>query len=221
MIELRDVHKRYRSEHGNGKWILRGLNLQIPTDRGIGLIGANGQGKSTLLRLIGGIDTPTRGQVIRHCRTSWPLGLAGGLQGSLTGRQNAKFVCRILGHENDIPERIRFIADFAEIGEAFDEPVKSYSSGMQARLKFAMSLAFDFEVHLVDELTAVGDAAFRRKAQTAFRQLAGKACVIMVSHSEGTLREFCQSGIWLRDGQAHWFESLDDAIANYRESLRA
>ena len=221
MIELLDVHKRYRTDHGKSKWILQGLNLRIPTDRGVGLIGANGQGKSTLLRLIGGIDTPTKGRVVRHRRTSWPMGLAGGLQGSLTGRQNARFVCRILGHEADIPERLDFIADFAEIGDAFDEPIKTYSSGMQARLKFAMSLAFDFEVYLVDELTAVGDAAFRKKAQMAFKQLAGRGSVIMVSHSESTLREFCQSGIWLHDGQAHWFDELGDALTNYKESIRA
>lgn len=221
MIELLDVHKRYRTDHGRGKWILQGLNLSIPTDRGVGLIGANGQGKSTLLRLLGGIDTPTKGRVVRHRRTSWPLGLAGGLQGTLTGRQNATFVCRILGHEADIPERLGFIADFADIGDAFDEPIKTYSSGMQARLKFAMSLAFDFEVYLVDELTAVGDASFKKKAQAAFKRLAGHSSVIMVSHSESTLREFCRSAIWLHDGQAHWFDDLDEALNNYKESIRA
>lgn len=221
MIELLDVHKRYRSAHGAGKWILKGITLNIPSNRSVGLVGANGAGKSTLLRLIGGIDTPTKGRVLRHSKTSWPMGLAGGLQGGLTGRQNAKFVCRILGREADIPEKLSFISDFAEIGDAFDEPIKTYSSGMQARLKFAMSMAFDFEVYLVDELTSVGDASFRKKAQSAFKRLAGHSSVIMVSHSDSTLREFCDSGIWLHQGAAYWFDSLDEALNNYKESLEA
>jgi len=219
MIELRNVHKRYRTTHGAGRWVLKGITLDIPARRSVGLVGANGEGKSTLLRLIGGIDTPTKGKVVRHCRTSWPLGLAGGLQSALTGRQNATFVCRIHGQEADIPDKLAFIADFAEIGAAFDEPIKTYSSGMQARLKFAMSMAFDFEVYLVDELTSVGDAAFRKKARAAFNQLADRSSVIMVSHGESTLREFCESGIWLHDGHAHWFDKLDDALAHYKESI--
>jgi capsular polysaccharide transport system ATP-binding protein len=219
MIEILDVHKRYRTDHGMGKWVLSGINLTIPSNRSVGLIGANGAGKSTLLRLIGGIDMPTKGKVVRHSRTSWPLGLAGGLQSALTGRQNARFVCRIHGHEKSIPEKLAFISDFAEIGDAFDEPIKTYSSGMQARLKFAMSMAFDFEVYLVDELTAVGDVAFKKKAQTAFKSLADHSSVIMVSHGEGILREFCESGIFLRDGRAYWFDKLEDALANYRESI--
>lgn len=219
MIELLGVHKRYRTDHGPSKWVLKDINLSIPRHRNVGLIGANGAGKSTLLRLIGGIDTPTRGKVVRHSRTSWPLGLAGGLQGGLTGRQNARFVCRIHGHEDAIPAKLKFIADFAEIGDAFDEPVKTYSSGMQARLKFAMSMAFDFEVYLVDELTSVGDAAFKKKTQAAFKLLADRSSVIMVSHSEGVLREFCDCGIWLHGGQAHWFDNLEDALSNYRKSI--
>ena len=221
MIELTDVHKRYRTDHGAGKWVLQGINLSIPSDRSVGLIGRNGAGKSTLLRLIGGIDKPTRGTVVRNCRTSWPLGLAGGLQGMLTGRQNAKFVCRIHGHDVDIPEKLAFIADFSELGDAFDEPIKTYSSGMQARLKFAMSMAFDFDMYLVDELTAVGDAAFKAKAQAAFKALSDHSSLIMVSHAEGTLRQFCECGIWLHQGQAHWFDRIEDALARYKESLVA
>jgi capsular polysaccharide transport system ATP-binding protein len=217
MIELIDVHKRFRTAHGRSRWILSGIDLRIPARRSVALIGANGAGKSTLLRLIGGIDQPTKGRVLRHCRTSWPMGLGGGIQGALTGRQNARFVCRVHGSESDVLQKIEFIAEFADIGAAFDEPINSYSSGMQARLKFAMSMAFDFDVYLVDELTAVGDAAFRRKTLNAFRQLAGHGSVIMVSHSEATLREYCASGILLQQGKAHWFDELDDALAKYKE----
>ena len=219
MIIVEDVFKRYQTQHGPGKWVLHGVSFAIPPKLNVGLVGANGVGKSTLLRLVGGVDQPTRGQIERRCRVSWPMGFGGGLQGSLTGRQNAKFVCRIHGHEADIAERVRQIEAFAEIGPAFDEPVKSYSSGMRARLQFALSLAFDFDVYISDEITAVGDAAFRAKAAAAFKSLADRASLIMVSHGEGTLRQFCQAGIWIHEGRAHWFDRLDDALRAYKDSL--
>lgn len=219
MIIVDDVHKRYRTEHGPGKWVLRGVSFTIPKNVNVGLVGRNGAGKSTLLRLIGGIDTPNRGRIERQCRVSWPMGFGGGLQGSLTGRQNAKFVCRILGHEHDMAERIAFMQDFAEIGASFDEPVKTYSAGMKSRLQFAMSLAFDFDVYISDEVTSTGDAAFRGKANKAFKNLANRAGLIMVSHSDSTLREFCSAGIWLHEGRAHWFDDIGDALKHYKESI--
>lgn len=219
MIIVDDVYKRYRTEQGPGKWVLSGVSFTIPKNVNVGLVGRNGAGKSTLLRLIGGVDTPNRGRIERQCRVSWPMGFGGGLQGSLTGRQNAKFVCRILGHEHDMAERIAFMQDFAEIGDAFDEPVKRYSSGMKSRLQFAMSLAFDFDVYISDEVTSTGDAAFRSKASKAFKDLTDRAGLIMVSHSDSTLREFCSAGIWLHEGQAHWFDDIDDALKHYMESI--
>jgi len=218
MIVVKDVHKRYMTDKGPGKWVLQGVSLSIPANTNVGLVGKNGSGKSTLLRLIGGVDQPTRGVVERNCRVSWPMGFGGGLQGSLTGRQNAKFVCRIHGHEHDIPERLVYIQEFAEIGDAFDEPIKNYSSGMRSRLQFALSLAFDFDVYISDEVTAAGDAAFRRKALNAFKELAGRAGLIMVSHGEGILKQFCTAGIWLDNGQAHWFDDIDDALKAYKSS---
>jgi capsular polysaccharide transport system ATP-binding protein len=219
MISVQDIHKRYRTPHGPGKWVLQGVSFDIPPRLNVGLIGANGAGKSTLLRIIAGVDKPTRGKVIRDCSISWPMGFGGGLQSSLTGRQNAKFVCRIHGHEAHIPERLAFVREFSELGDAFDEPIKTYSSGMRSRLQFALSLAFDFDVYISDEVTAAGDAAFRKKAADAFRQLANRASLIMVSHGEGTLRQFCQAGIWIHAGKAHWFDQLDDALKAYKDSL--
>ena len=221
MIIVEDVHKRYQTDHGPGKWILQGVTFTIPRNLSVGLIGANGAGKSTLLRIIGGVDQPNKGRVERHCRVSWPMGFGGGLQGSLTGRQNAKFVCRIHGHEAGIPDRLAYIQDFAQIGEAFDEPVKTYSSGMKSRLQFALSLAFDFDVYISDEVTATGDAAFKNKAAAAFKKLADHASIIMVSHGESTLRQFCSAGIWIHDGKAHWFDQIDDALKAYKSSLPA
>lgn len=219
MILVEDVHKRYLTDHGPGKWILQGVNLTIPRNMNVGLVGQNGAGKSTLLRLIGGVDQPNRGRVERRCRVSWPMGFGGGLQGSLTGRQNAKFVCRIHGHEADLKDRLAYIQDFAQLGDSFDEPVKTYSSGMKSRLQFALSLAFDFDVYISDEVTAAGDAAFRKKAADAFKKIADHAGLIMVSHGEGTLREFCKAGIWLHEGKAYWFDAIDDALKAYKESI--
>jgi capsular polysaccharide transport system ATP-binding protein len=221
MILVEDVYKRYRTDHGPGKWVLEGVNFTIPPRTNVGLVGRNGAGKSTLLRLIGGNDTPNRGRIERRCRVSWPMGFAGGLQGSLTGRQNARFVCRIHGHEDDMAERIAQIQDFCELNEFFDRPVKTYSSGMRSRLQFALSLAFDFDIYISDEVTAAGDAAFRDKALAAFKKLADHAGLIMVSHAEGTLRQFCKAGIFLHEGRAHWFDDLNDALKEYTASLKS
>lgn len=218
MIVISDVHKRYMTEHGAGKWVLRGVSIEIPKNRNVGLIGINGAGKSTLLRIVGGVDHPTKGRVERRCRVSWPMG-QGGLEGTLTGRQNAKFVCRVHGHQHDLADRLAYIQDFAELGDAFDEPVSTYSSGMRSRLQFALSLAFDFDVYISDEVTAAGDAAFRRKAAAAFKSMTDRAGLIMVAHDESTLKEFCQSGIWITEGRAHWFDEIDDALNAYKDSI--
>ncbi len=221
MIVVADVHKRYQTDHGLGPWVLKGVNLAIPRNVNVGLVGGNGAGKSTLLRIMGGVDQPNKGSVQRTCRVSWPMGYGGGLQGALSGRQNAKFVCRIHGHTShaDLKDRLQYIQDFAQLGESFDEPVKTYSSGMKSRLQFALSLAIEFDVYISDEVTSAGDAVFKKKAAAAFKGLANKAGLIMVSHGEGTLKQFCQSGIWLNEGKAHWFENIDDALVAYKESL--
>jgi capsular polysaccharide transport system ATP-binding protein len=219
MIRIEGLSKRFTTRHGS-HWVLKDIDLVFPDNLSVGLIGANGAGKSTLLRLIAGNDEPTRGRIHRDCRVSWPMGLSGGFQGSLTGRQNAKFICRVHGGEKDIPEKLAFIEEFSELGDSIDEPVRTYSTGMRARLGFALSLAFKFDVYLSDEVTSVGDVRFRQKAQKAFRDLAGQTSLIMVSHAEPMLKEFCQAGVWLRDGEAIWFDNIDDALKNYRESQR-
>lgn len=219
MIVADDLYKRYRTPTGMGKWVLQGLTFTIPPKTNVGIIGGNGAGKSTLLRILGGVDYPSKGRVERNCRMSWPMGYAGGVQGSLTGRQNARFVCRLHGHEDDIKDRVAFIEGFAEIGAAFDEPVRNYSSGMKSRLNFAMSLAFDFDVYISDEVTAAGDARMRQKAADAFKNLAQRSGLLMAAHSESTLKQFCQSGIFLNDGRAHWFDDIDEALKAYKDSI--
>ncbi|WP_018152975.1 ABC transporter ATP-binding protein [Leeia oryzae] len=218
MIIVNDVHKRYKTEHGAGKWVLQGVNFTIPQNLSVGLIGKNGAGKSTLLRMIGGADHPTKGSIERRCKVSWPMG-QGGLEGTLTGRQNAKFVCRVHGHQANLADRLAFIQDFSELGEAFDEPISTYSSGMRSRLQFGLSLAFDFDVYISDEVTAAGDAAFRKKAAEAFKTTTSRAGLIMVAHDEGTLRDFCQAGVWIDNGKAHWFDDIEDALKAYKDTL--
>lgn len=216
MIEIRNLYKRYHNHHGS-PWVLKDINLTIPQDVSVGLVGRNGAGKSTLLRLIAGMDSPERGTIERRCRVSWPIGLAGGFQGSLTGRQNVKFVARVHGGRHKEQEIIDKVQSFAEIGDAFDEPIKTYSSGMRARLNFGLSLAFDFDVYLSDEATAVGDRAFKEKAKKAFKDKVGQASLIMVSHGEGMLKEMCQAGVYLQDGEAIWYDDVRDAIAAYHQ----
>ena len=218
MIVVNDVHKRYRTRHGVGDWILRGVSFTIPRNTNVGLVGANGVGKSTLLRIIGGIDYPSKGTVERHCRVSWPMG-PGGLEGTLTGRQNAKFVCRVHGHEHDLAEKLAYIQDFSGLGKAFDEPVYTYSTGMRSRLQFGLSLAFEFDVYISDEVTAAGDAAFRRKTADAFKAMVDRTGLIMVTHNEGELRQFCRSGLLIHQGKTHWFDAIDDALSAYKDTL--
>ena len=221
MIEVKNLYKRYHTHnHQSTDWVLRGVDFRLHQGVSLGVVGGNGVGKSTLLRLIGGMDYPDRGQVLRYCRVSWPIGLTGGFQGSMTGRQNVKFVARIHGNTRRIEEVIDFVQDFAEIGKAFDDPIKTYSSGMRSRLAFGLSLAFEFDLYLSDEATATGDASFKAKATQAFNDRVGKASLIMVSHSEGILRDLCQAGLWLRKGEAIWFDDIADALKAYGDSVR-
>ncbi len=218
MLEARNVWKRYHGPFGGG-WVLKGLNFKIPRGVSVGIVGKNGAGKSTLLQLLGGMDKPDKGEIIERCRISWPIGLSGGFQGSMTGRQNVKFVTRIQGGNKHVDEVIKEVEDFAELGPAFDKPIATYSSGMKSRLGFGLSLAFDFDVYLSDEATAVGDVTFKEKATKAFQDRVGRSSLIMVSHQVKILRDLCQSGIFLHNGEAIWYDQLDDALDAYYESI--
>jgi len=218
MITVTDVHKRYWKRRGEPHWVLRGVSVTFPADRNVGVIGVNGAGKSTLLRLMAGIDMPTRGEIHVDSRVSWPIGLTRGLQPTLTGRQNARFICRIHGFEEEMQDRLGFVRYFSELGEAFDEPVRTYSTGMRARLNFSLSLAFEFDMYIVDEAMAAGDAAFKAKSSRAMKDLANRAAMIIVSHSEDIIKSFCDSAVWLHDGKAYWFDSVKDAMKEYKSA---
>jgi len=216
MFELRNLTKSYLTARGR-RYVFRNISLVIPPDRNIGLIGRNGSGKTTLMRLLGGADTPDSGKVITDMNISWPVGLSGGFQGSLTGRDNVKFVCRIHGATGAaMREKIEYVENFAEIGKWFDEPFKTYSSGMRSRLAFGMSMAFDFDYYLIDEVMAVGDAHFRRKSTEAFDQRLKKSKVILVSHSMAQIQKLCDIVILLRDGKPYIYEDVREGIKAYQ-----
>lgn len=215
MIRLENVSKSYR-QNRTTKVILDRVSFEIPRGTSFGVLGVNGAGKSTFLRLLSGSEFPDSGRIYReNINISWPLGFAGSFHGSLTGRQNLKFACRIYG--KDIDTVTAYVEEFAELGNQIDMPVKTYSSGMKARLAFGLSMAFNFDVYLVDEITAVGDARFKAKSSEAFSEKLSQSDIIMVSHSMETLRKFCQAGCVLANGQISMFANIDDAIVRYNE----
>lgn len=221
MIRMENVTKFYFSPAGK-KYVLRDVSIEFPPNCNIGILGRNGTGKSTLLRLLGGIDYPSSGHIHVDGRISWPMGLGGGMQGSLTGRDNARFVCRIYGDgEREVDRKIEFILDFSELADYFDMPVKSYSSGMRARLSFAMSMAFDFDIYLMDEITAVGDQRFKQKASAALQEKKDKAKIIKVSHNMAELIRDCDIGVYLEDGKMHIYDDIEEAVAVYRKRQAA
>jgi len=216
MIQLKNVTK-YFEVKAERKYLLKDVTLTIPGGLNVGILGRNGVGKSTLLRMLGGIDFPNSGRIDADVDFSWPLGLSGGFQGSLTGKENAQFICRVYSRtEAQLQKTLNFVLEFSELGNYFDMPVKSYSSGMRSRLAFAMSMAFDFDYYLIDETLSVGDAIFKKKCQAALDDLKKKRNILMVSHGMPILKQMCDSGIVLEDGRLNYFEDINDAIACYQ-----
>lgn len=217
MIELDNLTKSYVTPKVGRHYVFKNLSAQMPAGTNIALLGENGAGKSTLLRIIGGIDFADSGEIRSEGRISWPVGLVGGFQGSLTGRQNVRFVCRLNSQTDQIDEKIRFVEDFAEIGKYFDMPVKNYSSGMKSRLSFGLSMAFEFDYYLLDEVGAVGDARFKAKSEALLKDLQERSGIIMVSHNLKSLSRLCDVAFLLRGGKAEFFEDVNQAIRVYED----
>lgn len=212
MIELSDITKAYPTRSGTNL-VLDRVTFSFPAHTNFGILGKNGAGKSTLLRIIAGTEQADSGKVRRHGVVSWPIGFSGGFSGSLTGEENCRFVARIYGA--DIDDVVGFTMDFAELGEYFYMPVKTYSSGMRARLAFGLSMAIEFDAYLVDEVTAVGDTHFQQKCRKAFQERSDRSSVIIVSHQLSTVRDYCQRCAVLRDGKFLVFDNVEDARAVY------
>ena len=215
MIEIRNVSKSFMTKQGR-HYLFKDLNLTIEDKQSVGLLGRNGAGKSTLLNIICGLDKPDAGEVFTNSTISWPVGVAGGFQGSLTGRQNVLFVCRLYSSGPYIDEKVRFVQEFADLGRYFDMPVKSYSSGMRSRLTFGLSLAFDFDYYMVDEAGAVGDAAFRERSEQILKARREQSGFLMVSHNLGEIERNCDIGIVLMNQTAKVFHDTKEAVEVYK-----
>lgn len=222
LVRLECVYKSYRTPGFSRTRIFQGLSLTLPAGRNIAVLGGNGAGKSTLLRLISGIENPDRGSVSVMGRPSPPKGLSGGVLPILTGNDNARFICRISGlHGEGMSDRLAYIRDLADLGVHFERPVHTYSSGMRARLNFAINMAFEYDLYLFDELGAVGDKNYRERASALIEERKKTASFLIVSHAMDQIRRDCDAGLYLENGRADYFDSLEDAIDRYLTARKA
>lgn len=217
MIRVEGVSKSYEVRGGR-RTALHDINLVVERGQKIGILGLNGAGKSTLIRLLGGISLPDEGTIERMMSISWPLALDGGLQGSLTGYDNLKFICRIYG--SDIDVALPFVEEFAELGKYLYEPAKSYSSGMRSRLSFAISMAIEFDCYLIDETLAVGDERFRARCRDELIVKRADRSLVLVSHQAETVRDLCDRACVLHQQTLHHFDDIDSAYAFYRSIVQ-
>ncbi len=217
MIIFEHINKSYRTPKGIHR-VLEDVSFTIPSHQKIGIMGSNGAGKSTLLNLISGSQTPDSGRITRFERMSWPLGFSGGMNASLTGLENCTFVARIYGRSER--EVIAYVRDFSELGRHFNLPVRTYSSGMRARLAFGLSMAFDFGCYLIDEIISVGDFGFQEKCRAAFRERHSRAGLILVSHSPELIAEYCDKIAIMHHRALHFFDDLQKGFDFYNDVWR-
>ena len=215
MLTLDRVTKSYHLK-GIRKVIFDELSFTFPEGKNVGIMGKNGAGKSTMMRLLAGTELPDRGHIYRSEKVSWPLGFAGGFNGSMTGIENIRFVSRIYGQDTD--RVIDYVTEFAELGSSLRLPIKTYSNGMKARLAFGLSMAIDFQIYLIDEITAVGDASFKAKSRAVFRDKLTDSQIIMVSHAPSTIKQYCDCGLLLVNGQVTFFPTVEELLEAYKEN---
>ncbi len=218
MIRLVGLSKTFRLG-GQHKVVADNLNITFPSRTSIALLGRNGAGKSTLLKLIAGTMRPDAGEVVSTGAISWPVGFSGSFHGELSGLQNTRFIARVYGVDSD--ELVDYVRDFAELGPHFALPLRTYSSGMRSRLAFGISMGIAFDTYLVDEVTSVGDAAFRQKSDRVFAQRMQESGAIVVSHAMEYIRQNCQHGAVLEHGKLVYHTNVDDAIRHHNEVMRA
>jgi len=217
MITLDGVSKVYRTRSGR-RTVLDNVSATFEPGYNFGVLGVNGAGKSTLIRLIGGSEIPDCGIVRRYARVSFPLGFGGTFHGALSGRENVAFIARIYGAGTR--GVLEYVADFSELGEYFHMPVNTYSAGMRARLAFAACLALDFDLYLIDEVTEVGDQRFRQKCAEAFRERMQRSDIILVTHNVHTLRQYCDRGAVLDNGELTLFDDIGTALSRYHRIVQ-
>lgn len=214
MIYIENVSKCYTTRHGTVT-VLDNVNLTIRPGEKIGILGRNGAGKSTIIRLISGAERPTAGHIRREMSVSWPLAFGGAFQGSLTGLDNLRFICRVYGTSTE--DKIAYVQEFSELGRYLREPVKTYSAGMRARLAFAISMVVEFDCFLIDEIVAVGDSRFHEKCNIELFEKRKDRAMIFVSHDTNYVRTHCDRAAVLLGGKLHTFEEVNEAFVFYNE----
>ncbi|MBQ8708381.1 MAG: ABC transporter ATP-binding protein [Succinivibrionaceae bacterium] len=214
MIRMENLTKKFRLKNGGYKYVLDDVSYTFEEGVNTGILGLNGTGKSTLLKLLCGSSLPSSGRVTRNSTISWPVGFTGFVVGNLTGYQNLRFISRI--YKSDYRKDRRFVEEFTELGDYLNEPVKTYSSGMRSKLNFALSMAIGFDFYLIDEAFSVGDAAFRKKGEEIFQQRMKESTVIVVSHSISNITKLCSKAVVLDQAKFHTYETLDEAVEVYK-----
>jgi capsular polysaccharide transport system ATP-binding protein len=215
MIRVVDVTKEYRTEGGRIHRALAGVSFTLAKGDKLAVLGHNGAGKSTLIRLLGRVELPTSGTIEQTVSVSWPLGLTGGFQGSLTGNDNMRFIARIYNKPFD---KIKdYVEDFAELGKFLSEPVKTYSMGMRARFAFALSLAIDFDCYLIDEIIAAGDQRFQRRSHEELFEKRADRSMILASHMGEIIKAYCSRALVLHHGRGNLFDDIDLAVQAYND----
>ena len=220
MIKVQNLSKSYMHK-GKRINVLKNLNFEIKKGESVALLGRNGAGKSTLLQILGGIDQPDSGSVQTDCSISWPVGLVGGFQGSLSARENTIFVSKIYAglNKEDVQRKVNIVQEFAEIGDFFDRPFKTYSSGMRSRVTFGLSMAFDFDVYLIDEVTSAGDERFRNRSKEYLSRKKQNSDFIMVDHNLWGLKFHCDRAFLLHNGDLIEFNNVEEGIAQHKKYL--
>jgi capsular polysaccharide transport system ATP-binding protein len=216
MIRLENLTKIFTLE-GRSKVIVKDVNIEFRSGLSVALLGRNGAGKSTLLQMIAGNLAPTSGRIVSTGTISWPVGFAGSFHPELSGAQNTRFVARIYGVDTD--ELVRFVENFAGLGQHFHLPFRTDSSGMRSRLAFGVSMGIPFDTYLVDEVTSVGDAEFKAKSAAIFKARMKTAGAFVVSHSMGMVRDLCQAGVVLQGGHMHYYDDIEAAIAHHNANM--
>jgi capsular polysaccharide transport system ATP-binding protein len=216
MIQMTNLVKQYPTRHGP-RTVLDNINLTINAGEKIGILGRNGSGKSTLIRMISGAEQPTAGTIHRGMSVSWPLAFGGAFQGTLTGLDNLRFVCRVYGASTE--DKIPFVQEFSELGQYLYEPVKTYSAGMSARLAFAISMVIEFDCFLIDEVIAVGDSRFHQKCEVELFEKRKDRAMIIVSHQSEQIVAHCDRAAVLHEGKLHCFDDVTHAYEFYQTSI--
>lgn len=214
MIEFRNVSKSFWTGQQR-KVILDQASFRIDIGKSMGILAPNGTGKTTMVNMMAGLERPDEGEIVRTSRISFPLGFMGGVQGKHSAAENARYIARLYGLDPDYVEAFcRYLVD---IKEYFEMPLATYSSGMKARFTFALLLALDFDIYLIDEgMPGTTDAEFNRKAGTILHERLSRSTVVIVSHSAKILEQYCTSAAVLRDGRLYMFDRLQDAKELYQ-----